>query len=259
MAAADGSDSGDVIYGLHAVREALAARARQFQRILIVGGRDDRRLLEIQRLARAAHVPVHIQPRPVLDRLVSDGRHQGIVGLIASKTYVHPDDMLAHARERNERAFIVLLDEVQDPQNLGAVLRTAEAAGVHGVILPERRSAGLTPTVAKASAGAMDHMRVARVTNLSRTIEWLQEAQVWTYALDPRADLAYTSLDFRGPVALVLGGEGKGLRAGVRDICDERAKIPMQGRVGSLNVSAAAAVVLFEVVRQRYGDAGGTS
>jgi 23S rRNA (guanosine2251-2'-O)-methyltransferase len=257
MARVDGSDS-DVIYGLHAVREALEAKARQFQRILIAEDRDDRRLGEIQRLARAAHVPVHIQPRPVLDRLVTDGRHQGIVGVVASKAYVDPEEILRFARQRNEAAFVVVLDEVQDPQNLGAVLRSAEAAGVHGVILPERRSVGLTAAVAKASAGAMEYIRVARVTNLTRAIEWLQEQQVWIYALDPRAAEPYTTLDLRGPVALVLGGEGKGLRPGVRDICDQQVKIPLRGKVESLNVSAAAAVVLFEAVRQRGTMRSGT-
>jgi 23S rRNA (guanosine2251-2'-O)-methyltransferase len=145
----------------------------------------------------------------------------------------------------------VLLDEVQDPQNFGAVLRTAEAAGVHGVIVPERRSAGLTAAVAKASAGAIEHVRVARVTNLARSIEWLQEQKLWVYALDPEAGEPYTSLDLRGPVALVLGGEGKGVRSGVLSKCDGRVKIPMLGQVASLNLSAVAAIVLYETVRQR--------
>jgi 23S rRNA (guanosine2251-2'-O)-methyltransferase len=250
MAPADGSASrADLVYGVHAVREALAGGAGRVQRIMIV--RDERRLADIFRLARAGHVPVEIQPRPVLDRFVPNGNHQGVVAVVAARAYVELEDILAYARQRQQAPLVVLLDEVQDPQNLGAVFRTAEAAGAHGVIVPERRSASLTGAVAKASAGAIEHLRVARVTNLGRTIEWLQEQKLWVYALDPEAGEPYTSLDFRGPVALVLGGEGKGVRAGVLGKCDGRVRIPMLGRVASLNLSVAAAIVLYEAVRQR--------
>jgi 23S rRNA (guanosine2251-2'-O)-methyltransferase len=239
----------DVIYGLHAVREALRSGARPLVRLLVV--RQDRQFADLIRLARSAGVPVHLQPRPVLDRLVPDGRHQGVVGLAASKRYADPKEILDYARERGEPPFLVILDGVEDPHNLGAVLRTAEAAGVHGVFIPERRAVGLTASVAKVSAGALEHIRVARVPNVSRLIEALQADRVWVYALDADAKKLYTALDLRGPLALVLGGEGKGVRAGVLDKCDERVRIPMLGRVSSLNVSAAAALVLFEAVRQR--------
>jgi 23S rRNA (guanosine2251-2'-O)-methyltransferase len=250
MAPADGSDSGsELIYGVHAVREALAGGAGRVQRIMIV--RAERRLADVFHLARRHHVPVQVRSRPVLDRLVRSGRHQGIIAVVASKGYVEPDAILTHAYQRQEPPLVLLLDEVQDPHNLGAVLRTAEAAGAHGVVLPERRTVGLTGAVAKASAGAVEHLRVARVTNLGRTIEWLKEQKLWIFALDPEADEPYTSLDLRGPIGLVLGTEGKGVRPGVLEKCDGRVSIPMQGRVASLNLSVAAAVVLYEVVRQR--------
>jgi 23S rRNA (guanosine2251-2'-O)-methyltransferase len=248
---AGSGESGEIIFGLHAVEEALRSGARPLRRLVVV--RPDRQFDEIVQLARKAGVPVRIEPRPALDRLVPSGRHQGVVALAGAKAYAEPEDMLKTARDRNQPALLILLDGVEDPHNLGAVLRTAEAAGAHGVMIPERRSVGLTGTVAKASAGAVEHLPVACVPNLSRAIEQLKEQSIWVYALDPSAEKSYTALDFKGPIALVLGGEGKGVRAGVLDKCDDRAKIPMHGRVASLNVSAAAAIVLFEVVRQRTG------
>lgn len=231
----------------------MRSGARPLRRLLVV--HTGRQFEEVVRLARAAGVPVRIEPRQALDRLVPSGRHQGIVALAGAKAYADPDDLLRAARDRNQPALVLLLDGVEDPHNLGAVLRSAEAAGAHGVVIPERRSVGLTGTVAKASAGALEHLPVACVPNLSRAIERLKKQNLWVYALDPSAEKPYTALDLKGPVALVLGGEGKGIRPGVLEKCDDRARIPMLGRVASLNVSAAAAIVLFEVVRQRT-DAG---
>jgi 23S rRNA (guanosine2251-2'-O)-methyltransferase len=236
------------------VAEALRSGARPLRRLVVV--RTDRQFSELVELARKAGVPVRIEPRQALDRLVPSGRHQGVVALAGAKAYADLDDMLRAARGRNQPALVLLLDGVEDPHNLGAVLRTSEAAGAHGVVIPERRSVGLTGTVAKASAGAVEHLPVACVPNLSRTIESLKERGLWIYALDPSAGKSYTALDFKGPVALVLGGEGTGVRAGVLDKCDDRARIPMHGRVASLNVSAAAAIILFEVVRQRTEASG---
>ena len=254
MGPAAGSDNAsDMLYGMHAVREALRAGTRPLIRLLVA--RRDRQAAELVGLARAAGVPVHVEPPAALDRLVPDGRHQGVIGLIASKRYAEPEDILVHARQRGEPPFLVVLDGVEDPNNLGAILRTAEAAGVHGVFLPERHSAGLTGTVAKASAGALEHIRVSRTQNVSRLIESLQAEGVWVYGLDPQATKPYTALDLRGGIALVLGGEGRGIRPGVLGHCDERVSIPMGGQIASLNVSAAAAAVLFEAVRQRRGGA----
>jgi 23S rRNA (guanosine2251-2'-O)-methyltransferase len=252
MAPAAGSaETPELLYGLHAVREALRSGARPLLRLLVI--RLDRQFADLVRLARSAGIPVHVEPRPVLDRLVPDGRHQGVVGLVASKRYADPKEVLDYARARGEPPFLVILDGVEDPHNLGAVLRTAEAAGVHGVFIPERRAVGLTASVAKASAGALEHLQVARVANVSRLIEALQAEGVWVYALAADSQKPYTALDLRGPLALVLGGEGKGVRPGVLEKCDERVRIPMLGQVSSLNVSAAAAIVMFEAVRQRRG------
>ncbi len=252
MAPAAGSGNAhELLYGLHAVREALRAGTRPLLRILVV--REDRQFSDLVRLARSAKIPIHIEPRPVLDRLVPDGKHQGVIGLVAAKAYADQDEILDYARVRNEPPLVVILDGIEDPHNLGAVLRTAEAAGAHGVFVPDRRSVGLTGTVAKASAGALEHLKVGRVQNVSRLIEGLQTAGLWVYAMDPEASKPYTALDLRGPIALVFGGEGQGIRPGVIAKCDDRASIPMRGQVASLNVSAAAAIVLYEVVRQRAG------
>ena len=235
MAPVDGNDNSlEVIYGLHAVREALRAGVRPIQRLLVLG--TDRQFGEIARLARDQRVPV--------------------LGVVAAKAYAEPDDILASAQAEGQTPLLVLLDGVEDPHNLGAILRTAEASGVQGVFIPERRAVGLTSVVAKASAGAVDYMPVGRVPNLSRLIERLQGAGIWVYALDAEAPKPYTALDFSGPVALVFGGEGTGVRPGVHDACDEAAHIPMMGKVSSLNVSASAAIVLYEALRQRREGAG---
>ena len=247
--AAGNADAQEILYGLHAVREALKAGSRPLQRLLVI--RTDKQFAGLVQLARSLHVPVHVQPSASLDRLVPDGRHQGIVAFAAAKAYQTEESILARAAERNEPPLLVILDGVEDPHNLGAVIRTAEGAGVHGVFIPERRAAGLTSVVAKVSAGAIDHMPVARVTNTSRLIESLKAVGVWVYGVEPSASKLYTDVDLRGPVGLVFGGEGTGIRPGLLQHCDERIRIPMRGHVQSLNVSASAAVLLFEAARQR--------
>jgi 23S rRNA (guanosine2251-2'-O)-methyltransferase len=235
------------------VREALRAGSRPLQRLLVL--RTDRQFADLVQQARSQHIPVHIEPPAAFDRLVPDQRHQGIIALIASKAYCSTDEILEHARRLDEPPFLVILDGVEDPHNLGAVLRTAEAAGVHGVFIPERRAVGLTPVVAKVSAGALDHMRVGRVVNLSRLIEELKGDGVWVYGVEPSAQTDVTTIDMTGPVAFVFGGEGGGIRQGVLQECDARVRIPIKGKVQSLNVSAAVAVTLFEGVRQRSATA----
>ena len=250
MAPAVGNaDAQEILYGLHAVREALKAGSRPLQRLLVI--RTDKQFADLVQLARSLHVPVHVQPSASLDRLVPDGRHQGIVAFAAAKAYQTEESILARAAERNEPPLLVILDGVEDPHNLGAVLRTAEGAGVHGLFIPERRAVGLTSVVAKVSAGAIDHIPVARVTNTSRLIESLKAVGVWIYGVEPSASKLYTDVDLRGPVGLVFGGEGTGIRPGLLQHCDERIRIPMRGRVQSLNVSASAAVLWFEAARQR--------
>ncbi|THI83839.1 MAG: 23S rRNA (guanosine(2251)-2'-O)-methyltransferase RlmB [Nitrospira sp. CG24A] len=239
-----------MIYGLHAVREALRAGTRPLQRLLVL--RTDRQFHDLVQLAKAQGVPVHIEPQQAFDRLAPGGHHQGVIALIAAKSYDTTEQILDRAQVRGEKPFLVLLDGVEDPHNLGAVLRTAEAAGVHGVFIPERRAVGLTSVVAKVSAGALDHIAVGRVSNLIRLIQDLKKVGLWVYGVDPQATKRHTDIDMTGSIALVFGGEGEGLRPGVLGECDDRIRIPMQGRVQSLNVSAAAAVTLFEAVRQRW-------
>lgn len=250
-AAGNADRSQDVIYGLHAVREALRARTRPLIRLLV--SRQDRQYGELAAMAKSAGIPVYVEPPVVLDRLVPGGRHQGAVGIVAAKAYMDPEEILAGVAQRKEPPFLMILDGIEDPHNLGAILRTAEGTGVHGVFLPERGAVGLTGAVARVSAGALEHLSVGRVGNLSRLIEELKERGIWVCALDPNAAKPYTALNLQGAVALVMGSEGKGVRPGVLKHCDDRARIPMKGRVASLNVSAAAAVVLYEAVRQREG------
>ena len=238
-----------MLYGLHAVREALRAGSRPLQRLLVQ--RTDRQFADLVEQAKAQHIPVHIEPPPAFDRLVPEGNHQGVIALVAAKPYSSTEDILQSARLKTEPPFVVILDGVEDPHNLGAIIRTAEAAGVHGIFLPERRAAGLTAVVAKTSAGALEHMPVARVVNLSRLMEALKEAGLWIYGVEPTAPVDFTSIDLTGPVALVFGGEGGGIRRGIAQECDGLVRIPMKGKVESLNVAAAVAVTLFEGVRQR--------
>jgi 23S rRNA (guanosine2251-2'-O)-methyltransferase len=239
----------NLLTGIHAVREALRA-GRALERILIARGRQDRRVEDVVALARERNVPVRFEDRAQLDRAAGTREHQGVVALAAAQRTVALEDVLAACAEKKS-ALLVLLDSIEDPHNLGAILRTALAAGADGAVIPERRAASLTETVARASAGALAHLPVARVTNLARAMEELKAAGFWLIGLDERADKTYTDADFTGRVAVVLGSEGKGLHELVRKRCDFVVSIPTSGPVRSLNVSVAAGVVLFEAVRQR--------
>ncbi len=245
----------DRLTGIHAVREALEA-GRAFDRIVIARGRQDTRVEEIVQLARAKNISVRFEDRSQIDRLADTKEHQGIVGLVAPRAAGTIEEIIeaanaAAAAGNGEKGLIVLLDGVEDPHNLGAIVRTSLAAGAHGVVIPERRAAGLTDTVARASAGALSHLPVAKVTNLARTMEELKEAGYWLVGLDEEGDREYTEVDFTSPVGIVMGGEGKGLHELTRKRCDFVVSLPTVGPVRSLNVSVAAGVVLFEVVRQR--------
>jgi 23S rRNA (guanosine2251-2'-O)-methyltransferase len=238
-----------LIYGINAVTEAIRARARSIDYIGCARERHDARLQRVIDAARTAGVQVRFMPRDQLDRLAENAQHQGVVASLAAKGYVDVEDIVAG--KRAERSFIVVLDGIEDPHNLGAVLRTADAAGVDGVIIPERRAVGLTGTVAKAAAGASETVPLARVTNISRTLEELKRKNIWTVGLDERGTQSYDAADYNTDIAIVLGAEGHGLHDLVRKRCDFLVSIPMAGQVSSLNVSVAAAVVMFEVVRQR--------
>lgn len=235
--------------GFHAVEEALAA-GRALDRIVIARGRHGERVEAVVQLARSKSVPVRFEDRLQIDRLVGTREHQGIAALAAAKPALDLEDLLA---AKTPQGLLVLLDGVEDPHNLGAIVRTALAAGANGVIIPERRAVGLTDTVERASAGALAHLPVARVKNLVRAMEEMKEAGYWLIGLDERAEKKYTEADFSGQVGIVLGSEGEGLHELTRKRCDFLVSIPTSGPVRALNVSVAAGVVLFEVVRQRSG------
>ena len=241
----------DKLTGIHAVKEALEAQ-RPIDRIVIAKGRQDTRIEEIVQLARKQSVPVRLEERGQLDRLANSKDHQGVVALAAARPAAALEDILASANQaRGQIGLIILLDGVEDPHNLGAIVRTALAAGAHGVVIPERRAAGLTDTVSRSSAGALAHLPVARVTNLARAMEALKEAGYWLVGFDERADKRYTEVDYTSPVGIVLGSEGQGLHELTRKRCDFVVSLPTTGPVKSLNVSVAAGVVLFEAIRQR--------
>jgi 23S rRNA (guanosine2251-2'-O)-methyltransferase len=242
----------DRFTGIHAVREAIEAGAA-FDRILIAKGRQDTRIEEIVQLARQRGIPVRFEDRSQLDRLANTRDHQGVVAMAAARAAATLQDILARANHsKGQIGLVILLDGVEDPHNLGAVIRTALAAGAHGVVIPERRAAGLTDTVARASAGALAHLPVAKVTNLARTMEELKEAGYWIVGLDENAEKSYTEVDYTTPTAIVMGGEGNGLHELTRKRCDFVVSLPTTGPVKSLNVSVATGVVLFEALRQRH-------
>ena len=239
----------NVIYGINSVSEALKARGRGFEWVGVAKERNDLRLQRIIEECRRNSVAVRFLPRVELDRLASTGAHQGVVAVTSGKQYADLDDVIA--AKRGAYSLLVVLDGVEDPHNLGAILRTSEAAGADGVVIPERRAAGVTGTVAKASAGASAHLPIARVTNIARTLEDLKSKNIWTVGLDERGQQNYDAVDYKMDCAIVLGAEGKGLHDLVAKKCDFLVSIPMLGKVSSLNVSVAGGIVLYEVVRQR--------
>lgn len=238
-----------VIFGIHSVEEALAARGRSFEYISVLQGRVDARIQRIVQLSREAGVPVRLLPRDQLTRLAGTAGHQGVVAVTAEKQYSNLEHVLAAKRGRY--AFVLVLDGIEDPHNLGAILRTAEGAGVDGVLLPERRAVGVTATVVKASAGASEHLPIAKVTNIGRAIEELKSRDIWTVGLDEHGSKTYDVIDYKMDCALVVGAEGHGLHEQVRKKCDFLVSIPMSGKVASLNVSVAGGIVMYEVARQR--------
>ena len=243
------SCSMNVIYGINSVAEALKARGRAFEWVGVAKQRHDLRLQKVIEECRRNSIAVRFLPRVELDRMASSGAHQGVVAVTSAKQYADLDDVIA--AKRGEYALIVVLDGLEDPHNLGAILRTADAAGAAGAVIPERRAAGVTGTVTKASAGASEHLPIAKVTNIARTLEELKSKGLWIVGLDERGKQSYDSVDYKMDCAIVLGAEGKGLHDLVAKKCDFLVSIPMLGKVPSLNVSVAAGVVLYEVVRQR--------
>src|ERR1700730_1502938 len=237
------------IYGINSVTEALKARGRAFEWIGMAKERHDIRVQPRIEDCRRLSVPVRFLQRTELDRMAGNAAHQGVVAVTSAKQYSDIDDVVG--AKRGQYSLVVVLDGVEDPHNLGAILRTADAAGADGVVIPERRAVGVTGTVTKASAGASANLPVAKLTNISRTLEQLKAENVWTVGLDERAPQSYDSIDYKMDCALVLGAEGKGVHDLVRKHCDFLISIPMLGKVPSLNVSVAGGIVLYEIVRQR--------
>ena len=249
--AADGAH----LYGLLPVVEALRAGSRRVERVTVAEGAHEGRLHDLFELARAAGVPVRRAPRAELQRMAAPGaNHQGVIANVAAVAYRDADELLERLAARvgtDEPPLAVVLDGVEDPRNLGAIVRTAECAGVDALFIPERRAAGLTETAAKAAAGALEYLPVARAANVARLVEDLKGRGIWTVGTDADANINYTEWDWTQPCALLFGGEGSGLRRLVRERCDALVRIPLRGRISSLNVSVAAGVVLYEAVRQR--------
>lgn len=241
--------SDEFIYGRNSVIEALKSR-RDIHKIFLAEHSLTGQAQQILMLAKKKGVAVQFVPKKKLDRIVS-GSHQGVVAQVAAYRYANFEDLFKAADERGEMPFFLLLDEIEDPANLGSIMRTADAVGAHGIIIPKNRAVGLTNTVAKTSTGAIEYIPVARVTNMARTIEELKERGIWIYGTDAQAEDDYRSIDGKLPLALVIGSEGKGMSRLVKEKCDFLVKIPMIGHVTSLNASVAAGLLMYEVLRKR--------
>lgn len=242
------SERAEVVYGWNAVEETLRAGARTVEKIFVARGRRDARFRKIQALARELRIPVSERPGGMLDDLSGHGNHQGILALVAPVSFADLDDVVAGA---DESPLLLLADGIEDPHNLGALIRTAAAAGATAVVVPSRRSATFSGAAAKAAAGGLDRIPVVREANIAQVVEKLKDSGIWVAGLDAGGDQEWAGLDMTGPLAIVVGGEGKGLRPLVRKRCDWLVRIPLSRGMESLNVSVAAAVVLFEAVRQR--------
>lgn len=242
-----------IIIGRNPVLEALKS-GRTINKVMLAKGDRDTHLSYIAALAKERGIVVQEVDSRKIDKFSGIHSSQGVAAFVASVDYVETEDILAKAEEKNEPPFIVILDSVTDPQNLGSIIRTCDAAGVHGLIIPKRRSASVTPAVSKASAGAVEYVPVARVVNLVQTIKMLKEKGIWIAGAEANQGRLYYECDLKGPLAIVIGSEGEGMGRLVRENCDFIAKIPMMGNISSLNAGVAAAVLLFEALKQRSGD-----
>lgn len=245
----DTNKTSDIIAGRNPVTEALKSD-RAIEKLFIAKGELSGSVKVIAALAKEKHIPIKEVDRKKLDFMCGGAAHQGIAAVAAVREYAEVDDIFALAERRGEKPFVLVLDEIEDPHNLGAIIRTAECAGVHGIIIPKRRAAGLTYTVGKASAGAYEYMLVARVTNTVSAIEDLKKRGCWIYGADMNGK-TYCTNDLRGACAIVIGSEGKGLGRLVREKCDTIISLPMLGKINSLNASVAAGIIMYEFTRQR--------
>ena len=238
----------EVIIGRNAVLEALKSD-REIEKITVAKGAEGS-VKQIVAKAKDKKIPLYYSEKSRMDKTADGGAHQGVIAVVSDYQYSTVDDILALAEKRGEKPFVIILDGLEDPHNLGAIMRTAECAGAHGIIIPKRRSASVTETVAKTSAGAVEYMPCARVTNIGRTIDELKDRGLWIGAVD-MGDTYYYQQDLTGSIGLVIGGEGSGVSRLVKDKCDFVVSIPMKGRITSLNASNAASILMYEVVRQR--------
>lgn len=236
--------------GRNPVLEALKA-GRTIEKLYVAKGAQEGSIKQIISMAREKKIVIHETDRVRLDSMSETQSHQGVIAVVSPYKYVEIEDILDYARQRNEQPIVVILDEIYDPHNLGSIIRTADASGVHGIIIAKRRAVGLTPTVAKASAGAVEHMRVAKVTNISQTIKLLKDQGMWIVGADMDGEKTYLEADLTGPIALVIGSEGQGIGKLVKENCDFLVNLPMKGSISSLNAGVAGAIIMYEIVRQR--------
>jgi 23S rRNA (guanosine2251-2'-O)-methyltransferase len=246
-----GDSMPDYVWGRNPVLETLHS-PRKIQRILLAQGqRDAPTVAAILQEAERRHIPVETVPRQRLDQLSQGAVHQGFLAIVEARKYASLDEILDYARSKNEAPFLLILDAIQDVNNLGSLLRTAEAAGVHGVIIPLHHAAEINATVVKSSAGATEHLLIAQETNLTRTIDFLKKQNIWVIGLAGETKTEYDQADLTGPLALVVGNEGKGISRLVREHCDLLVKLPMRGQINSLNAAVAGSIALYEALRQR--------
>ncbi len=239
----------NVLYGFHAVIEALQSASRSINRLWLA--RTDGRFSPLSHLARQRHIPFSVETKDRLDRLAGSPQHQGIVASVAPKQFLHGEELLDQVETLRTPALLIVLDQIQDPHNLGAIIRTVDGAGGHGIVIPKHRAVGLTAAVGKASAGALEHVSIARLANTGKFIDQCRGRNILALALDAQAEASYTDVDLTGPLVLVFGSEGKGIRPLVQKKCDSSIQIPLSGNLGSLNVATAVAITLFEAIRQR--------
>ena len=246
----------EITEGRNPVLEALKS-GRPVNKVLLASNIERHGVVgQILHLAREQGIPVEYAARPALDRLSTTAAHQGVIAFASVKEYVDLEELLAISKQKNEPPLYVVLDGIEDPQNLGSIIRAAEATGVHGVVIRERRAVGLTGAVAKASAGALEYVPVARVNNIAQAIETLKKSNVWVVGIDPSGKTEYDRVDYRPPTAIVIGGEGQGISDLVKKRCDILASIPMRGKITSLNAAVAAALAMYAAFRQRSGSPG---
>jgi len=246
----EGEDASDIVFGRNPVLEALRS-GRTIDKIFVAKGEREGSIIRLIAMAKDAGIPVVEAEKTKLDNITRSSSHQGVVAFTTEFSYCEIDDIFAYAEEKGEKPFIIVIDGINDPRNLGAIIRTANAAGVHGIIIPKRGACGLTSTVFKTAAGACEYMKIARVVNISEAVNALKDRNVWVYGLDGAAENDIYKTDLTGSVALVLGDEGDGISRLVRERCDGLVKIPMAGEITSLNISVAGGVAMYESVRQK--------